>query len=129
MARRPNVPPPLHELEAEVMDAVWTDGEVSIRAVMETLNRRTRRDRAYTTFLTAMRRLHSKGLLRRRREGKTDLYSPAYTRDEYDQLRAQAGVASLVDEYGDVALAQFARRVAELDPVRRRALERLARGD
>src|SRR5205814_8549906 len=101
MPRRPKIPPPLHELEAEVMEVVWDRGEVSLREVMEALNARTRRDRAYTTFLTAMRRLHSKGLLRRHREKKTDLYAPAYSRDEYAQLRAEAGVAALVDEYGE----------------------------
>jgi predicted transcriptional regulator len=129
MARRPKIPPPLHELEAEVMDVVWDRGEVSVRDVMEELNARTRRDRAYTTFLTAMHRLHGKGMLRRRREKKTDLYSPAYSREEYAELRAEAGVAALVDEYGDAALAQFARRMADLDPARRRALQRLARRD
>ena len=36
-------------------------------------------------------------------------------------------VAERVDEFGDVALGHFARQVAELDPERRRALERLAR--
>jgi predicted transcriptional regulator len=129
MPRRPKIPPPLHELEAEVMEVVWDRGEVSIRDVMEALNARTRRERAYTTFLTAMRRLHAKGLLRRRREKKTDLYAPAFTREEYAELRAEAGVAALVDEYGDAALAQFARRMADLDPARRRALQRLARRD
>jgi predicted transcriptional regulator len=129
MPRKPKIPPPLHELEAEVMEVVWDRGEVSIRDVMEALNARTRRDRAYTTFLTAMRRLHAKGLLRRRREKKTDVYAPAFTREEYARLRAEASVAELVDAYGDAALAQFARRMADLDPARRRALQRLARRD
>jgi hypothetical protein len=36
-------------------------------------------------------------------------------------------VAALVDAFGDVALGHFARQVADGDPQRRRALERLAR--
>ena len=78
--------------------------------------------------MTILGRLHTKGLLDRRREGKTDYYRPVHTRAEYADLRAQAEVAALVDAYGDVALGHFARQVAELDPERRRALERLARG-
>lgn len=132
MPRRPEQqppPPPLHELEAEVMEAVWSAGEVSVREVMETLNRRTRgRARAYTTFLTTMARLDAKGLLRRRREGKTDFYAPVFTREEYRVLRAGADVEALVSEYGDVALSHFARQMARLDPARVRELERLARG-
>ena len=77
--------------------------------------------------MTILGRLHTKGLLDRRREGRTDYYRPVYARAEYEDLRAQAEVAALVDAYGDVALGHFARQVAELDPKRRRALERLAR--
>ena len=35
-----DTPPPLHELEAEVMDAVWDLGEASVRTVMDALNAR-----------------------------------------------------------------------------------------
>ncbi|HEY3944337.1 MAG TPA: BlaI/MecI/CopY family transcriptional regulator [Solirubrobacteraceae bacterium] len=119
--------PPLHELESEVMEELWRSGEASVRPVMEALNRKTANDRAYTTYMTIMARLYKKGLLVRRREGKTDYYAPAYERDEYMALRAQAGVDDLVSQYGDVALSHFARQMASLDPARRRALQRLAR--
>jgi predicted transcriptional regulator len=128
MAKQPAAPPELHELEAEVMDEVWDhDGEVSVRDVMEAVNKRAPKPRAYTTYMTILSRLHAKGFLARRREGRTDLYEPAYTRDEYADLRAQAGVDSLVEQYGDAALSHFARQIAELDPDRRRQLQRLAR--
>ena len=127
MKPRPTPPPALHELEAEVMDAVWDLGEASVRQVVDALNPAAAKPRAYTTYMTILGRLHAKGLLARRREGRTDYYRPVYARDEYDDLRAQAEVAALVDAYGDVALGHFARQVAELDPKRRRALERLAR--
>jgi predicted transcriptional regulator len=120
-------PPPLHELEAEVMDQVWERGEASVREVMEALNAVADKARAYTTYMTIMARLDGKGLLERRRQGKTDLYSPRYTRDEYSDLRARAELDSFVDQFGDVALAHIARQLAGLDPRRRRALQRLAR--
>jgi predicted transcriptional regulator len=109
------------------MEQLWAAGESSVRSVMEALNRRSRRDRAYTTYMTIMARLHKKGLLRRRREGKTDHYSPVYERDQYMELRARAEVEGLVARYGDVALSHFAQEMASLDPARRRALQRLAR--
>ena len=76
-------PPALHELEAEVMDVIWERGESSVREVMEALNDEAGRPRAYTTYMTIMARLDCKGLLERRREGKTDFYRPRYTRAEY----------------------------------------------
>jgi predicted transcriptional regulator len=124
---RDPVPPPLHELESEVMEQLWRSGEASVRSVMEALNERERKARAYTTFMTIMQRLHQKGLLSRRREGKSDLYAPAYERDEYVRLRSRAQVEELVTRYGDVALSHFAEQMASLDPARRRALQRLAR--
>ena len=122
------LPPELHELEAEVMDEVWSRArEVAVRDVMETLNRRAEKPRAYTTYMTILGRLHGKGLVTRRREGKTDLYRPVHTREEYADLRARASVDTLVEQYGDVAFSHFARQMARLDPERRRKLQRLAR--
>jgi BlaI family transcriptional regulator, penicillinase repressor len=123
----PSPPPALHELEAEVMDAVWELDEASVREVMDRLNAAAPKPRAYTTYMTILARLHGKGLLERRREGKTDVYRAVHTRSEYADLRAQAEVAALVETFGDVALGHFARQVADLDPERRAALERLAR--
>ena len=109
------------------MDAVWDLREASVRDVMDAINRTARRPRAYTTYMTILGRLHGKGLLSRRREGKTDLYAPVYSRDDYTDLRVGVEVDALIDAFGDVALSHFARQVAELSPDRRRALEQLAR--
>ena len=109
------------------MEQLWRSGEASVRDVMDALNGSAPKQRAYTTYMTIMARLHTKGLLSRRRDGKTDYYTPAYTRDDYVALRSRSEVEALVDEYGDVALSHFAAQMAELDPARRRALQRQAR--
>lgn len=121
------IPPPLHELEEEVMDEVWRRDEVSVGEVKDALNARAPKDRAYTTYMTVMARLDSKGLLERTRRGKTDFYRPLYSRRRYVELRARAAVDSLVDQFGEVALAHIARQMAQLDPEHRRSLQRLAR--
>ncbi len=109
------------------MEELWASGEASVRAVMEALNTRGSKQRAYTTYMTIMARLRKKGLLVRRREGKTDYYAPTHHRNEYIALRARSEVEDLIDQYGDAALSQFAQQMADLDPARRRALQRLAR--
>jgi predicted transcriptional regulator len=118
--------PPLHALEAEAMNVLWDMDEGSVREVMDALNRAAERPRAYTTYMTILGRLSAKGLLARRREGKTDFYAPVYSRVQYAELRAAAEVEALVDAYGDVALSHFARHMADLDPRRRAALEKMA---
>ena len=122
-------PPPLHELETEVMEEVWDQGECTVREVLEALNARSAPQRAYTTILTVMQRLHAKDLLQRERDGRRDVYVAALTREQYAQARAEAEVGALVSEYGDVALAHFARHMSQLDSKRRDQIRRLARGD
>ena len=110
------------------MEEVWRQEETTVRLVMEALNREAKPPRAYTTYMTVMRRLDEKGLLERTRSGRHDTYVPRLTRDEYLQRRAGAEVRELVDAYGDVALAHFAQSLSTLDPARRRQLRRLADG-
>ena len=109
------------------MEEIWRRHEVSVRGVMEALNDRAPKRRAYTTYMTIMARLDGKGVLQRRREGKTDFYRPVYTRDQYNDLRALVAIESVVDQFGEVALAHIAHQMAQLDPEHRRSLQRLAR--
>ena len=125
-----SVPPPhLHELEAEIMDEVWSRGDCTVREVLDALNARTPTPRAYTTVMTVMQRLDGKGLLQRERSGRHDVYVAALGREAYAQARAGAQVGALVDEYGDVALAHFARHISRLDPTRMEQIRRLAAGE
>ena len=121
----PAPPPPLHELESEVMEEMWRLERATVRELMEAINARSRKPRAYTTYMTIMSRLDGKGLLERRREGKTDFYRPTLERQAYLNLRAEAEVDAVVAQYGDVALAHFARQVG-LDRNRLEELKRLA---
>lgn len=122
-------PPVLHELEAEIMDEVWARGEATVHEVRDALNGRAHKVRAYTTVMTVMSRLGGKGLLTRRRAGRTDVYAPAMDRVAYLEARAEAEVGAVIDEYGDLALAHFAKQMAKLDPRRRQELRRLGRGE
>jgi predicted transcriptional regulator len=124
MSRR-NTPPPLHELESLVMEEIWRQQEATVRDVLTALNS-SGKERAYTTVMTIMARLDEKGLLARTRKGKRDLYRPLMSREDYMNARAEAEVAALLDEFGDVALAHFAEQVEGLDRGQLRALRRLA---
>lgn len=126
MSRREKSPTPaLHELESLVMEEVWRQGQSTVREVLTALNQ-GEKERAYTTVMTIMARLDTKGVLTRERQGKTDIYKPVMTREEYLDARAQAEVEALIDEFGDVALAHFAEQVDKLDAERLDALRKLA---
>jgi predicted transcriptional regulator len=122
-----SVPPPLGELEADVMEHVWRQGEATVRSVLEALNATAAKARAYTTVMTVMGNLDRKGLVTRRRDGRTDIYRPIMSREAYLDARARAEAGALVGRYGDAALMAFAREMDRLDPEQRRQLRRLAR--
>ena len=72
----------LGQLEAAVMQHLWSvGGPVSVREMREALT--DDRALAYTTVMTVMDNLHSKGLVTREKHGKAYLYMPASSRDEH----------------------------------------------
>jgi predicted transcriptional regulator len=112
--------PHLGDLEAAIMDVIWTEASDTVRTVRDHLQRTPLP--GYTTVATIMNRLVDKGLLHRARAGKVDLYRPAYTRHEFGRRAAAAAVRGLVQEYGEMALAQFAMALQQADPERLAAL-------
>lgn len=69
-------------LETAVMQRIWAaDEPQSVREIQEQIS--AERSFAYTTVMTVMDNLHSKGLLARIRKGRAYLYSPTQTREEY----------------------------------------------
>jgi predicted transcriptional regulator len=76
--------PALGHLESTVLDILWNRGESSVHDVMGTLDRTL----AYTTVMTTLDRLYKKGLLERRKCERAFLYSPRFSRQEFQQKRA-----------------------------------------
>ena len=71
------------ELESAIMDVVWAgDRPYLVREVRERLC--YSRPLAYTTVMTVMGILHTKGVLRREKHGRAWRYWPAETREEHD---------------------------------------------
>lgn len=117
----------LGPLEAAVMERLWKRGRATVRDIVEDLGRT--RALAYTTVMTIMTRLHAKGLLERDRDGKTYVYRPAFSREEHRERLSRDLVRGLVDEFGEVALAQFAAELDGVDATHRAALRKLAKAD
>ena len=117
----------LHDLEAEVMDVVWSRGlrEFAVSDVLETLERR--RDIAYTTVMTTLVRLHEKGVLERRRDGKRYLYTPRYSREEFVQATVREVLESLGNAAGRDVLALLVETASSADEAALDELERMIR--
>lgn len=72
--------PKLSKLEFQIMEALWTKGESSIREILDSLP--ARRRPAYTTIQTTVYRMEAKGVVRRvRKVGNFHIFSAAISRD------------------------------------------------
>jgi len=70
----------LGKLERQVLDEAWRHGEVSVRDIYLAFHEQI----AYTTLMTTLDRLFKKRLLERRKHGRAFLYSPAVSREEFE---------------------------------------------
>jgi len=108
------------------MEVVWQKQEISVRDLFDELQQRW----AYTTLMTTLDRLHKKGILNRRKEGRAFLYSPRISQQQLDQGIATDLIDSLLAHgAGGSAplLSCFVEVVSEKDRRLLDELERLVR--
>lgn len=110
---------PLGPLETAAMEVLWGHAEpMTVRQVLDELNRRRSPPLAYTTVMTTLSRLAEKGAVIREPQGRGYAYQPA----GHDP--AALAVRSVLSDYGDAAIARFVEQVGT-DPEQRRRLRRL----
>ncbi len=110
----------LGSLELEIMEFMWEAGEATVQQVHRVINRK--RSIAYTTVMTVMGHLVDKELLARTKEGRKYCYRVAQSRDEFLREISRRMTRTLVDDFGDLAIAQF---LGEIDNVDADRLEQL----
>ena len=112
------VPPPLELL---CLRALWSLGEGNVKAVQQIVAES--RPLAYTTIMTVLDRLVRKGMLARRKVGRSFSYAPQSTRD----AARRAAVRELLEGYFDgseEALIVFLQRRPD-ERVTRQSVERI----
>ena len=112
----------LGPLEQSVMESVWGLGQATVRDVYEDLAQD--RDIAYTTVMTTMARLATKGLLSRDTSGLAHVYAAAVERDDYGRTTVGSVMTWLLRRYPEPAAAYLAEVVDDVDDV---TIESLAR--
>ena len=119
----------LGDLEAEIMDRLWTwNRPATVREVVDDLNKT--RPVAYTTVMTVTNILHSKGWLLRDKQGRAWLYTPVRSREAYAAALMENGLGESKDR--SAALVHFVEGMSE-DEVAAlrealRSVERQAKG-
>ena len=81
--------PPLAKSELELARIVWDLGEATVREVADQLPKERELD--FFTVQTYLRRLEAKGYLRKRRRGRSNVYSP--------RVRPRQVVREMIDDF------------------------------
>jgi predicted transcriptional regulator len=111
-------------LELRVLEALWARGaEATVRDVLDAFP-----SAAYTTVMTTMERLHRKGVLERRKDGRAFLYRPVSSREEMESgIVARAVGSLLASDSAQPILSCLVDEVSRHDERLLDELERLVR--
>ena len=101
----------LGELQTEVLEALWREPGLTVNEVEGRLRRR--REIAHTTVLTTLDRMHAGGYLLREKKGKAFVYSPRYTREEFERGVAQEVIGALLGQLTGPAISAFVDLVGD----------------
>jgi predicted transcriptional regulator len=118
----------LGSLELEVMDILWQRPGLNVREVQAAL-RANAHPLAYTTVMTILGRLTEKGWLEHTKRGRAFHYRAKFSAQETEAILVSHVVRALVQDFGEVAIAQFVKEVDGVDPAQLGRLAALARGD
>ena len=102
------------ELEAKIMNAVWSLEEPTVQDVVARLGKRAN----YKTVMTVMNRLAAKGFLERCKVSRAFVYVPRVSREELVERLSRQVLDGLIADFGPAVLAQFVEAVEETDRAR-----------
>jgi predicted transcriptional regulator len=111
-------------LELRVLEALWRRGaEASVRDILPEFPRA-----AYTTVMTTLDRLHRKGFLERRRDGRAFLYRPVSSRAQMESRLVTRALQPLLEGQDPRPIIYFfVEEVSRQDERLLDELERLVR--
>jgi BlaI family transcriptional regulator, penicillinase repressor len=111
--------PILGDREIEIMRALWVAGSGTVAEV----RRKLAAELAYTTVLTILRNLESKGYVSHEEEGRVHRYSPLLGRSQ----ATKAAICRIVDSFFEGSTEQLVRYLAQQKMVSRKDLKRIRR--
>ncbi|KOO50004.1 BlaI/MecI/CopY family transcriptional regulator [Viridibacillus arvi] len=100
-------------LEAKIMDILWNDVEMTIKDVQQVLDQEKLTN--FNTVMTVMNRLVDKGILQKRTEGRSSLYKPVLSREDFLNTQSKEMTNELMDEFGNVVVSHMLDALEDVD--------------
>ncbi|MBD7944030.1 MULTISPECIES: BlaI/MecI/CopY family transcriptional regulator [Psychrobacillus] len=100
-------------LESKIMDILWTGTEMTIKDVQKVLD--CEKATNFNTVMTVMNRLVDKGILQKRAEGRSSMYMPVLSREEFINTQSKEMTNELMDEFGNVVVSHMLDAIEDVD--------------
>lgn len=101
-------------LEARIMNTLWSHSELSIKDVQLKLGQE--RSLNFNTVMTVMNRLLDKGILTKRMDGRTSLYRPVHSREDFMDIQSKEITHELMEDFGPLVVHHMIDALDEADP-------------
>jgi predicted transcriptional regulator len=102
------------ELEVAVLQAIWELGSALPRDIFERVG--VPRGLVYTTVAKVLDRLHDKGLVSRKRSGRSFVYRARVEQEAVDRARLRDTLESVLGDRPRPAMAALVDAVESIDP-------------
>jgi predicted transcriptional regulator len=101
-------------LEAKIMEILWSHTECSIRDVQKMLDQE--RNLNFNTIMTVMNRLLEKGVLTKRMDGRTSLFRPVHSKEDFMDIQSKEITHELMEDFGPLVVNHMIDALDEADP-------------
>jgi predicted transcriptional regulator len=100
-------------LESKIMDILWNRNDSSIKEVQLILEKE--KPINFNTVMTVMNRLVEKNILTKRLEGRTSLFKPLTTKEDFINNQSKKLTENLLDEFGELVVNHMLDSLKEVD--------------
>lgn len=118
---KPLVRPPLTDLENEIMQAIWSQGPLSVEAVHEALS--SSRKLKESSVRTMLRRLEQKGYLSHESRNRVYIYSAS----EPPQSLAARAVRQIIDRFCQGSVEELVTGMVDAKVLSDKEMDQLAK--
>ncbi len=110
----------ISNLELEIMDIVWEEGEVSIRDVLE--KQSSKKLLAYNTIGTILQRLEQKGFVKKKIIKFPHTFTAKITKASYGRNVVDGFLKKYLESFGTSGMASFAESIENLPQLEKQEL-------
>jgi len=104
-------------LEAKIMEILWDGRELQLELSIKGVQQRLEADKQvnFNTVMTVMNRLVEKGFLQKRAAGRTSLFQPVQSKDDFINNQSKELTHELMEEFGPLAVSHMLDELEEVD--------------